>query len=254
MDSRAVSARQFLLLLGCVTGCSGSFDPGALDPIQGSPAAQVEIAQAPQLIPSADPESLFVGVTVTAFDSTLHRAWRPSRIFVTSDRGYAGDLLLVPNVCLEPQSTGTFPYNFSWWTCDAAYVDAKAVLTSSEVESMDRALTASLLRSRPHLSRPGAGYFLRVPPGLPAVEEAVRRAKLFSFVGTASRVSNDPACVLSDELPPPPCPRWMLEGRLSFTFGAPVGSSVPVSHGGWIRFTYVTPSNVQQVSTFSPPG
>src|SRR5688572_8701657 len=111
----AVRRFRFAIVLGFWTwavSCGGATDPDTSE-IRGTPAEQLLIQSGPDLAELAD--SGLLVIRVVAWDSSFHRRWVPTTITIETSRGATRDVLLAPNVCLEPKNTASaFPFNFAW--------------------------------------------------------------------------------------------------------------------------------------------
>lgn len=199
--------------------------------------------------------SVYLLFLLTAPDSTFAINWWPTQLLVEADRGYQGTLLLTPSACLLPESAGTgFPFTFTWWTCDIVGINTSVILSPNQLQQMEQAVSGQKLHMREFKTMPGALYDFRVPAGLTATAEAVRRLARFPGVSDAFRENAEPRCYISDIIPPPPCDPWWLYTRLPFTFSEVArGDSLPVTHGGWVRATYTQSDGTVLTMTFQFP-
>lgn len=239
-----MTARALLIvawpLLAAALACSDGTDPTDLPPIVGNAPEQLAVTGAPTIARYPHPDTAIYFVTIPTVDSAAHRTWRPTRLALSSDRMPPVDYIAVPFACLLPKSNGSaFPFNFEWRTCNHILVQTTSLLDARQLRDMSDALSGRVAWVRLATSSPGAFYMFQVPVGREAVAEAARRALLFSVVVLADGLSNDPECVRSDAVPPPPCPPWHLVARVPYTYGTAVGDTLPVSSGGWIRAQYI---------------
>jgi hypothetical protein len=199
--------------------------------------------------------SIYLLFRVTAPDSTFATSWWPTQLLVETDRGYQDTLVLTPSSCLLPESSGTsFPFTFTWWTCDIVGINTSEILSSDQLHQMEQAVSGQKLHMREFKTMPGALYDFRVPAGLTATAEAVRRLARFSGVNDAFRENAEPLCFISDIIPPPPCDPWWLQTFRPFTFSDVAGGdSLPVRHGGWVRATYTQSDGTALTTTFQFP-
>lgn len=240
------------LVSGCA--CGLPTDVSNLPPIQGTEPLQLRITHGPEIARHPDPDSALLMVSVTGPDSTPHRKWQPTRIRVSSDRGYDRELLAVPFTCIDLNDSGLpFPYNFTWRSCNHIVVEAPAVLSSQQLDQLAAATTGELVNTHILRTISGASYIFQVPVGRAATIEAARRARLFGFVSSADRLSRDPVCVRSDVLPPPPCPPWFLVVVIPFSYSSMSLDSVPVRSGGWVKATYRDTEGMERVVVYSVP-
>jgi hypothetical protein len=240
-------------LLLAAPACRSATDGGdAHIQLRGEPPRQLALATGPEILRHPDPDSAVLLFRVTAPDSTLHRNWWPTALQIETDRGYRADVLLAPYACLLPSDDfPTFPLDFAWWSCDIVGVNTTAVWSKAEIAEAEQAVSGRKVEEYVFQTSPGAYYGFRVPVGLDATAEAVRRLARLPGVREAFRADNEPRCVLSDVIPPPPCDPWYLRARRAFTFADPAGGdSLPVSPGGWVRATYEEPGGATRTATF----
>lgn len=234
--------------------CGSAVGTQNLLPIQGTSPRQFPVSGDLQIQHHPDPDSAILIFSVTTIDSTPHIEWRPTTLRVESDLGYDSTVLAVPFTCLEPNNSGlSFPFNFTWRSCNRIGVETDSVLSESQVADLKAIVTGRLVESHPFQTVPGAFSIFKVPVGREATAEAVRRAQGFAYVRNAFRISMDPECVRSDILPPPPCPPWFLFVRLPYSRQASPGDSIPVRSGGWVRARYIDVGGSQHVVEYSVP-
>jgi hypothetical protein len=233
--------------------CAPTTDPG-WRPLEGTPPRQFVISADPSIRRHPDPDSSYLIIAVTARDSTPHAEWRPSQFRLTTDRGFDSTMLLVPFTCLEPNDSGMpYPFSFGWLACDLVGVQTSRLLSSDDVLYMERTLSGRLVYSRAFTGMPGAVYWFRVPVGVESTAEAVRRASTLDGVTSAFRINQDPECVRSDVVPPPPCPPWTLEAVLPFSYASSPRDSIPVRSGGWVRVSYTDQQGTTWSSEYQVP-
>ena len=224
-------------------------------PIIGTPPEQLITTSEPEVfVDTTSDGHVYLLFRVTAPDSTFQLAWRPTNISIETDRGYQASVLLHPSACLEPAENGeSFPFDFTWWSCNTVGINTNTVLTSARVAEIEDLVSASAVTTFVFKTMPGAQYLFEVPVGREATAEAVHRLTGLPEVTEAYPVDNDPVCVSSDIVPPPPCDPWWLIALKPFTYGPTPGDSVPVSHAGWVHVVYTQPDGVQRVSTYTFP-
>lgn len=227
--------------------------PGS-EPIQGTPPRPYVIAGGPTIARHPDPDTALLLFTLVARDSSPHRTWTPSVLHVESEQGYKRDVLLVPVSCLEPTSSSSpFPFNFQWLSCHQIFVETSARLTQAQITQLEDLVTGRLVSTYVLQTVPGAVYNFTVPVGRSATDEAARRARQLAVVRSADRISQEPACVHSDQVPPPPCPSWFLFTLLPYSLVDSHGDTIPTRSGGWIRAYYTDPVGIQHTTEYVTP-
>lgn len=230
-----------LSLLAVITTACGLFtgpdDPG---PLQPTPTEQFFIVGDPQV--ALHPDSALVVVRVTIADSNPHVRWVPTRVLLETDQGYRAEQLMAPWACLEPgDPEASFPFNFQWFSCRVIGINTRAVLTPSQVREVETTISGDSLWAMVFQARSGAQYLFTVPVGRESTTEAVTRAGDFNFVNEAYKLGSSPLCVISDAIPPPPCPPWGLRLVMPFSPVSASPDTLFVGSAGWVRVTYVQP-------------
>jgi hypothetical protein len=242
----SISIVAGLALIGCRL-------EAATREITGNTALQQPVAGQLTLLRDANPDSAYVTLTVPVPDSSAHRNWRPASVRVTSSEGYDEILTMTPFACLTPASGSRFPFSFHWLSCDRVQVETSRMFSADELASLEEDLSAKLIWLRPFSATSGATYLLRVPIGESSTAEAARRAALHSGVTSAAVPTNDPACVLSDDVPPPACPPWSLRLTMPFAPQSNSRDTISVKPCGWIQATYDDPAHASHVVTWTVP-
>jgi hypothetical protein len=207
----------------------------------------------------ARPDSDLVALVLTTVDSTAHRGWWPTRLQVETDLGFSTELVVAPYVCIDsitsgPRSNEGWPLNFDWWSCDRVGINNAAPLTTDQFLRAEEALPGRLMWLYPFKTIPGGQYEFRVEVGRAAIEQAIANAKALPFIdGQVYHPRHEPPCVISDIVPPPPCPPWVMLRHEYFTFSNTPGDSIPVSPGGWIRATYIQADGTRRVGVLTIP-
>jgi hypothetical protein len=245
-----------------LAACGQLADPQDNTPPEGTPR-QFMLVQDPEVtfptLPLLRPDSDVVVFILTVADSTPHRGWWPTRLQVESDRGFSAELLVAPNTCLDSITTGPraaleWPLNFDWWGCDRIGVVNTTLLTMSQVRQMEDRMQGRLMWLYPFKTMPGGQYEFRVSVGRSAIEQAMTATEALPFIqGEVYHPTKEPLCVISDDVPPPPCPPWLMARHEYFTFSDTPGDSIPVSHGGWIRATYTQADGTRRVGVLEFP-
>lgn len=258
---RVISASTIICALilaaaGCqdATGTAPDTYEGLGEPprqlfIVGTP--DIVWAPEPVLYPGHRPDSQFVAVRVTAPDSFFARRWWPTEIVVETDREERRTVLLAPSRCILPDGAGTaFPLTFTWWICDQVGVNTRVLLSPERLRAFAEIAGGDTVLTWPFRTMPGGQYRFGVGVGQRATAEAVRRLSGIVEVVEAFRIRNDPHCVRSDIVPPPPCDPWQLARRLAYVFERQArGDTLSLSRDGWIRVTYRQPDGTQRVTT-----
>jgi len=234
----------------CVASCNLSTEAQPQRPIEGSAPRQLVPVAGPEVL-RLYPDSAFLLFAVTAPDSTFHVNWWPTSLLVETDRGFRETIPLPPHRCLIPTAGGQpFPFGFTWWACDGVGLNSLTVLSAARIDQFASLVNGRLLRAIEFSTRPGGQYRFQVPVGLSATAEAGRRLAAEPEVLEAFRLNNEPLCVISDVVPPPPCEPWWLQTRRFFTFGPAGGDTIPVSPGGWVRVTYMQSDAVSRTAEY----
>lgn len=230
-----------------MAACGSPTDPEAAFP-EGTPR-QFFIVGEPVIDEAPGPVLVF---KVTTPDSTPHRGWWPTTILVETDRGYSGEIQLAPYVCLDRSDrSDDFPFNLDWLACNRMGLNNATVLTKEQIEEVEQTIDGAFNFERRFKTMPGAQYGFYTGIGRPAINEAIRRVGELDFIdGEIYHPHQEPICVILDIFPPPPCPPWLLFRRMSFTFSAIPGESLPVSQGGWVRTTYTQPDGTTRSTVF----
>lgn len=238
-----------ILFIALHSACSSPAEPDSPPPPEGT-VRQFRIIGDPLIfIPDGYPDQLMF--VVNAMDSTPHRNWWPTKIMIETDRGFQKESELAPFACIEPSERGpTFPLNFKWWSCNRIYIYNHSALTADQIAEINTMIGGRLVYHYEFKNMPGAQYLFAVATGRSAINKALKQLATLSYIDIAHHGENEPRCVLSDELPPPPCPPWYLFDRLPFTFSDTPGSSLPVSPQGWVRATYTQPNGERRSATF----
>jgi hypothetical protein len=236
--------------------CGSGTGPDDREIINGEAPRPLMLKAGPEIwLDTLLDSSVYLLFRVTAPDSTFAINWWPTQLIVETDRGYQDTLLLAPVACLLPESSGTsFPFTFTWWACDIVGINTSVILSPDRLQQMEQAVSGQELYMREFKTMPGAYYAFRVPAGLTATAEAVRRLARFPGVSDAFRENAEPVCYISDIVPPPPCDPWWLATIRPFTFSDVArGDSLPVRHGGWVRATYTQSDGTILTTTFQFP-
>lgn len=241
---------------GSTAACNGSIAAIA-EPLQGNEPRQLVLSDGP--VVRLDYGEVFapdtaVVFSVTAQDSTPHLEAFPTRLLVETDRNYRSEVLLVPYACLEPTNSGLdFPFNFDWLACDEVGINTNKVLSLAEIGEVERRVEGKLSLQRPFRTMPGGTYIFKTLVGPDAVATALRRIAGLRYVDQAYRPPHTPRCVLSDIVPPPPCPPWLLIRKMKFSHTDAPAGVLPVSVDGWIRITYTQSNGVVKSTQFHFP-
>jgi len=242
-----------IALLANLAACATGPSDGGTGPITGSAPRQVMLRSDPSIERHPNPDSTLLVAVVGVFDSTLHRAWQPSQILVESDRGAHRVDLIAPTYCLLPEGGGLpFPRDFTWWSCYGTGINTDRLLTPSRVREIETLIGGRLSEFLAFQTMPGGFYGFSGVIGEAATAEAQRRLSTLSEVTAAYRIEQTPFCILSDVVPPPPCPPWELALRIPFSFGpTPGGDTVAVSPTGWVRVTYTQLNGVSRTAQYN---
>lgn len=242
--SSRVNRPSFLVIgfwAAMVLSCSGTMEIDDGGPLVGAPPLQVKIVAGPTILVDPSPNESRLIVTLSAVDSLAHRSWRPTRVVLQVDQGVLRELLVPPYACINPRGGGgSFPHNFSWWSCNSVLVTTVHVLTEPERAAMSTQVGAPIVETRIFSSLGLAQYTLRIPTGRTASTIAQRRASALAFAQRADIPDFVPICVGSDQIPPPPCPPWFLTVAVPFALeSSGSGDSLSLHHGSRVRVTYV---------------
>ncbi len=244
------------VLSGSAVACSDSTAP-VTDPLPGNEPRQLVITDGPAV--GVDYGEIFAPDTalvfsVTAQDSTPHVEAFPTRLLVETDRNYQSEVLLVPHACLEPTNSGLdFPFNFAWLACDEVGINTNRVLSADEISEVERRVEGKLSLQRQFRTMAGGTYIFKTPVGSHAIAVALRRVEKLPYVDQAYRPPHSPPCVISDIVPPPPCPAWLLGRKMKFSHTDAPPDALPVSANGWIRVTYTQSNGVVKSTEFHFP-
>lgn len=234
----------------CLGSCDSGTEP-ANGQLVGSPPLQVEVLAPPrvEVLEDRNGELVFV-VSVTAIDSLLHASWRPTRIEMEIADTTDVSELLVPSACIVPSDRApTFPLNFDWYECDVVFAHTERTLTAGAVQDLESAIDGRIVFSEPLSGSQGHFYRFRIPVGRAAVDEAIAVLRGHGAVIAAGRTSAEPTCVLSDEIPPPPCPPWRAVSAFRRGDLVELGALT----GDTLRLFYTTGSGDSLVSLFVIP-
>ncbi len=204
-------------------------------------------------------DSLALVFIVTARDSTAHLNWWPTHLLVETDRGYREEILLHPWVCLEPSEDRKgedYPLSYDWWSCNWVGVNNETVLVPNQIEEVEQEIGGRLIfeYELDSKSYQGAQYFFEVSVGRPSIQRAIDQISHFDYIqGDIYHPTKAPRCVLSDVIPPPPCPPWDLSTNLPISFEENPGDKIPVHVGGWVRATYTQPDGTKRSTTLTVP-
>jgi hypothetical protein len=230
----------------------------------------IEHASPIQVVPVSDPSfaavpgSTMVFAKLLVADSALHVQWRPSRLIVESSTAYRDTVMMAPYTCLRLDSLNPglpFPANFEWRDCDRVVWLTLVPLSDNRLLQIGD-LISGTVHERSVFANPlpepflgvRAKYTFLIPVGQEATAEALRRLAAQAESFGADRGLSTPTCVISDALPPPPCPPWHLQARLRYSFSTTPGrDSIPVQPGGWIRVTYPGADGSMRSATYSIP-
>lgn len=248
-----------ILLALVLAACHSATGPNTA-PIRASEPMQFMLAAPPDVYML--PDSSRVVFKAIAPDSTPHVLWRPTDLFVETEDGFQRVLRLNPFDCVKVINPASkFPYSMDWETCDRIVFDVVQVLDSTQLRSVEQMVDGTTVWHWYFSSWPGAEYVLRVPLGYASTTEAMRRVGAWldqtfgpgRFLDSARTLPEGvghypsyPWCYLSDEVPPPPCPRWYLANSLPLGGDSGGFELVP---GEWIRVIYHQPDG-STVSTF----
>lgn len=160
-------------------------------------------------------------------------------------------LRLKPIHCLLEDGPGTsFPLNFTWWTCDQVGINTITVLSPNRLREVVEVAGGDTVYTFRFQTRPGAQYAFRVGTGRAVTADAVRRLAELPEVEAAFRLNSEPLCVISDILPPPPCPPWHLATSRPYVFDRGArGDTIPIGRHGWVRATYTQPDGSRRITT-----
>ena len=243
--------RNAVALALFIGGCNSAVSSDSTGAIQPNPPRQFFLTNDPEIFRHSEPDSLQLIFRVTTPDSTPHLQWLPTRLSVETDQGYRTKLLLMPFACLVLEDERpAYPFNFIWYTCDVIGINTRVLLSYENIRAIETVVTGDFVWSFAFQNMPGGQYWFSVPIGREATAEAVRRVSGFEFVDQAYRSLNEPWCVLSDEVPPPPCPPWYLAVAVAFSSSPASTDSLPVSSDGWVRVAYLQPDGTQRITTF----
>ena len=203
------------------------------------------------------PELVFV---VTAPDSTAQLNWWSTSLLVETDREYREEIVLRPYRCIVPNGQPEpYPLNYDWLACGQIGINNKALLTPEQVAEVERVAGGRLalvqeLQYGEYAG--GAQYFFETyAVGRPTLTRAIEQVRGLDFVrGEVYHPTAWPTCVLSDMIPPPPCPPWELSWALPMDYGdGEAGGEIPVRAGGWVRATYTEADGTVRTTTFTVP-
>ncbi len=228
-------------------------DPAQL-PIVGAP--EILRWTAPLARPGESRPDSAIAVRITAPDSSFALDWRPTELLLETSAGFHRTILLHPPACLvpNPASGMGFPFNFTWWVCDGVGINTSVVLTPERLREISAIAGGDTTWTVSFKTSPGGYYEFRVGVGKAVTEAAVRRLSALPEVTEASRILNDPLCVISDIVPHPPCDPWRLVARHPYVLDRTAGGdTIPLQRGGWVRATYALPDGSTRVTQVSVP-
>jgi hypothetical protein len=142
-----------------------------------------------------------------------------------------------------------FPLNLWWWRCNRIGFNNATVLTE-QMEEVEHTIDGKFDFQYRFKTMPGAQYGFFTGVGRTAIHEAIQRVDQLSFIsGDIHHPQSEPPRVKSDA-PPPPCPPWLLFGRMPFTYSEVAADSLLVSQDGWVRATYTQPDGTTRSTVF----